>query len=75
MTLRTSGRLLLQRLAQLARALLLSLEKSHILDRDDCLVGKRLGESNLFVSERLHNGTLEEQNSYGCAFALQRDAE
>ena len=67
--------MLLQRLAQLARALLLSLKQPHVLDRDNCLVSEGFSETYLLVGERLHDTALEEQNANGHAFALQGDAE
>ena len=50
-------RLLLQRLAQLARARLHLVEQSHVLDRDNRLVGEGLEKSNLLIRKRLNFGT------------------
>ena len=69
------GGLLLQRLAQFSRALLHVVEQPHVLDRDHGLIGKRFSECDLLVGERLHDATLQEQNSDGRSFALQRYAE
>src|SRR5215469_17782468 len=49
--------LLLKRFAQLARALLLSLEQAHIFDRDDGLVGKCRNQFDVLVVERPHHAT------------------
>ena len=46
------GGLLLQRFGQLVTALLLGFEQSHVLDRDDGLVGEGLDQSDLLVGER-----------------------
>jgi hypothetical protein len=52
-----SRRLLLQRLGEFARALLLCLEQAHVLDRDHCLVGERPEKSNLLIRKRINFGT------------------
>jgi hypothetical protein len=44
-------RLLLQRLGEFQRALLLGLEQAHVLDRDHRLVGEGLSQLDLLVSE------------------------
>ena len=66
---------LLQRFGKLTRTLLLSLEQPDVFDRNHRLVGEGFSECDLFVSERLHEGALEKQNSNGRASALQWDAE
>ena len=53
-------RLLLQRLAQFPRALLLGVEQPHVLDGDHRLVGKRFSQLDLLVGERLHDAALSE---------------
>src|SRR4029077_7434319 len=45
------GCLLLQRLGERARALLLRLEQPSVLDRDYCLVGEGLSQLDLLVGE------------------------
>jgi hypothetical protein len=47
----------LQRLGQLARALLLGLEQPHVLDRDHRLVGERPQKRNLLIRKRINLGT------------------
>src|SRR6185437_11034865 len=47
-----SGGLVLQRLAQFCVALLQLVEEPYVLDGNDCLIGKRFEEGDLFVGER-----------------------
>jgi hypothetical protein len=50
-------RLLLQRLGELARALLLCLKQPHVLDSDHRLVGERPEKRNLLIRKRINFGT------------------
>src|SRR5262249_30483728 len=50
-------RLLLERLGELARALLLCLKQPHVLDRDHRLVGERPEKRNLLIRKRINFGT------------------
>jgi hypothetical protein len=50
-------RLLLQRLGELARALLLCLKQPHVLDSDHRLVGERPEKRDLLIRKRINFGT------------------
>src|SRR5262249_3813348 len=67
--------LLLQRLAQLARALLLGLEQAYILDGDHGLVGERTQQFDLLVGEGTHCLATEHDHADGRSFPQQRDAQ
>src|SRR5215471_17865730 len=67
--------LLLQCLAQLARAGLYLVEQPYILDRDHSLVGKCFCQLDLFFRERLLRVTGDYQDSDGRSLAQQRNAK
>jgi len=69
------GRQLLDGLGQLARARLELLEKSDVLDGDDCLVAEGLQELDLAVGERPGLGTHHRDDADGSAFPQHRDPE
>ena len=52
----SSGGLPLQRFGELACALLLRLEQSYVLDRDQRLIGERCHQLDLLLGEWLHDG-------------------
>ena len=57
--------LLLQRLGQLTRALLLRFEQTHVFDRDHRLVGKCFDQLDLLLSERPHGGAVHGEYANG----------
>src|SRR6266540_2821453 len=63
------GRLLLQRLGQVAVARLELLEQAHVLDGDDGLVGEGLEEGNLRLGKGAHLGTQNGQVTKRLALA------
>src|SRR5262249_33950249 len=67
--------LLLQRLAQLARALLFSLKKSHILYCNDRLVGEGLGKLDLLLRERSHGRSGQKNYPDRDPLAQERDPQ
>jgi len=71
----TGGRLLLQRLRQLAVALLQLREQAHVLDGDDGLVRERLKQGDLGVSERRDLGAPELDGADRHSLAQERHAE
>ena len=65
MTLSTSdgGGLLLQRLGKFARALLLRLEQSRVLDGDHRLIGEGLDQLDLLLGERPYGSALQDKHA------------
>src|SRR5262245_3622344 len=61
--------LLLQRFRKIPRARLHLIEQSHVLDRDDCLVGKCFSKFDLFVGKWLDDATLQKQDTNRRSFA------
>jgi hypothetical protein len=64
--------LLLQRLGELARALLLGFEQPYVLDRDHPLIGEGLQQRNLALGERSGVGSCNRDHSNGVAVKQQR---
>jgi len=60
---------LLQRFGKLARALLLGLEQSHVLDGYYCLVRERLEQGNLPLAEEASLTTAERDRADRIAFS------
>ena len=77
MTCRHLGgrRLLLQRLAKLARARLHLVEQPHVLDRDHRLVGEGGDQLDLLISERLNVEPRRHQDADELPVAQQRHAQ
>src|SRR5262245_45307532 len=67
-----SGGLLVQRLGQLTRALLLRLEQSHVLDRDEGLVCKGGNQVDLLFREGLNSCFPERNRANRCTMTQQR---
>ncbi len=67
--------LLLQRLAELARARLHFIEQPHVLDGNHRLVGEGGDQFDLLVGERPHLGACQCQNADRNAFAHHRNPE
>src|SRR5262249_38466451 len=61
------------RLRQLARAPLLGFEEAHVFYREHRLVGERLNQLDLFVGERPHRGSLQDDDADRSAFAEERN--
>src|SRR5262249_44775545 len=70
-----AGRLLLERLGQLARSRLYLVEKPHVLDGDDRLVGEGFGQLDLLVSEGLHGGAVHGEHADGNPIAQERHSK
>src|SRR5262249_9415703 len=68
-------RLVLARQLQLAALVLDLVEQPHVLDRDRSLVGERLDQRNLFVSERLNLRLDETNDALWNSFAEHRDSK
>ena len=69
------GRLLLQRLGQLAIARLQLREQPHVLDGDDGLVGEGLEQRDLLVGERAGSSVRDDDRADRRALAQQRRRE
>jgi hypothetical protein len=67
--------LLLQRLAEIAGLRLHLIEQADVADSDYRLVGERLKQGNLFVAERVHFGTAEDDRPDALILAQQRHAQ
>ena len=61
--------LLLQRLGELARALLLGLKQPYVLERDHCLVGELLEQSFVHVRDRPRLGPADHNDTQRVAVA------
>src|SRR5215471_8216230 len=57
---------LLERLAEIAVALLHLLEQPCVLDRDHGLVGEGHEQLNLLIGKRLHGSALQRDDAYRC---------
>ena|SRR6516162_10428272 len=71
----SGGGLLLQRFAQIIRALLHFIEQPCILDGDDRLVRKRGNQIDLLFGERLRLDPRQEDSANHFPFAQQRDTK
>ena len=63
------SRLLLQRLGEFARALLLRLKQADVLDRNYSLVGEGFDQLYLLLGERPNRSAVQEKNTNGCPLA------
>src|SRR5262245_14379853 len=68
-------RLLFQRLTQISVSRLKFLEQTHVLDRDDCLVGEGLHEFDLPLGKRANLLSSHQNASYCAGPAQQRNGE
>src|SRR5450432_1511331 len=68
-------RLLLQRFAQVFRSSLYLVEQPNIFDGDHGLISEGLKQGDLFIAERLHLGTAEQDSSNALTLAQQWDAQ
>ena len=69
------GRLLLQRLRKLARALLLGLEQPRVLDRDHRLIGESRDQFDFAVGEGVDAASREPDGADRLTLAHKRDAD
>ena len=67
--------LLLEQFRKLARARLLRLEQTHVLDGDHGLVGKRRHQLDLLVGKRPHVRALQHDHADGRPFTQHRDSQ
>ena len=63
---------MLQSFAQLRVALLDFLEQPHVCDRDDCLIGEGLEQSDLFFRERPRLRSTNQNGAKGNTLTEQR---
>jgi len=69
------GRLLLQRLGEFARALLLGIKQAHVLDGNGGLISERRQKSNVLLLERSHLGASDQNGTKRAPFADQRHGD